>query len=243
MQSKRSRLDRYLSKQLSINRRTVHLLLAQKQVWLDQQLAVSVQQLVDEYTHVRVGDRVLQAKTPSYIMLNKPAGVVSATKDATHTTVIDLLGADQPKDLHIAGRLDFNSTGLLLLTNDGRWSRRLSDPELGVQKRYRVQLDKPVDDEVVEAFARGMHFPYEDVTTRPAKLCVIDEAVAEVTLTEGRYHQIKRMFGRFQIEVLALHRFAVGPLNLDKQLGSGQYRSINKQELQWLAKTTASRAC
>lgn len=210
----------------------MHLLLAQKQVWLDQQLATSVQQRVDEYTHVRVGDRVLQDKSPSYIMLNKPAGVVSATKDPKHTTVIDLLGTDQPKNLHIAGRLDFNSTGLLLLTNDGRWSRRLSSPELGIQKRYRVQLDKPVSAEVVAAFAQGMHFPYEGITTRAAELTVINEAVAEVALTEGRYHQIKRMFGRFQIEVLALHRFAVGSLELDKQLKPGAYRSLTEQELQ-----------
>lgn len=208
------------------------MLLAQKQVWLDQQLATSVQQRVDEYTHVRVGDRVLQDKSPSYIMLNKPAGVVSATKDPKHTTVIDLLGTDQPKNLHIAGRLDFNSTGLLLLTNDGRWSRRLSSPELGIQKRYRVQLDKPVSAEVVAAFAQGMHFPYEGITTRAAELTVINEAVAEVALTEGRYHQIKRMFGRFQIEVLALHRFAVGSLELDKQLKPGAYRSLTEQELQ-----------
>ena len=233
MKSKRSRLDRYLSERLNINRKDVRLLIAQGRVWLDQQPANSIQQLVDEYTHVQFDKQILQANQPSYIQLHKPQGVVSATKDSKHTTVLDLLAPGFPHNLHIAGRLDFNSTGLLLLTNDGRWSRRLSEPEQGIKKRYTVTLDKPVTQTVIDTFTQGIYFAYEDITTRPVALTVMDNNAysAEVIMEEGRYHQIKRMFGHFQIEVLTLHRTAVGSLPLDPQLKPGQSRALNPQEV------------
>ena len=231
MKSKRSRLDRFLSQHLSIKRSDVHLLLAQGRVKVDGQYATDMQQFVDEYTHVEFDDQTLQANQPSYIQLHKPPGVVSATKDLKHRTVMDLLPADYPKNLHVVGRLDFNSTGLVLLTNDGRWSRRLTEPGSCIKKRYRVALDKPVTQAVKDAFAEGIYFAYENLTTRPASLVVIDDHTAEVTLEEGRYHQIKRMFGHFQIEVLTLHRFAVGNLVLDKRLAEGQSRDLTTEEI------------
>src|SRR5690606_23746504 len=121
------------------------------------------------------------------------AGVVSATKDQQHTTVVDLLDVPNREQLHIVGRLDFNSTGLLLLTNDGRWSRRLMTPQYKVIKVYRVSLGEPITEECVMAFASGIHFPYENITTKPATLKILDRFTAEVHLMEGRYHQIKRM--------------------------------------------------
>jgi 16S rRNA pseudouridine516 synthase len=234
MHSKRTRLDRFLSKHLSVKRSDVRLLLAQGRVQVDHQLATNIQQFVDEYTHVKFDHTIVQDKTPSYIMLHKPQGVVSATKDAKHTTAIDLLPDNAPPNLHIVGRLDFNSTGLLLLTNDGRWSRRLTTPESQIYKRYLVGVDKPISQEVISAFAEGIYFAFEDLTTRPASLSVMENLTAgyfsEVVLAEGRYHQIKRMFGHFQIKVLSLHRFAVGNLFLDESLAEGQSRPLSKQE-------------
>jgi len=238
MQSKRARLDRFLSRQLGINKKDSRLLVAQGRVQLDHQVASSVQQLVDEYTHVSYDHQVLQDKTPCYIQLNKPRGVVSATKDRQHRTVVDLLPDKTPSNLHIVGRLDFHSTGLVLLTNDGRWSRRLMEPERHVRKYYRVTLDKPVTPAVIEAFEKGIYFAFEQLTTRPAVLHVIDDAgdchggyVAVVILQEGRYHQIKRMFGHFQITVLSLHRFAVGALTMDAHLNEGQSRHLEPEEV------------
>jgi 16S rRNA pseudouridine516 synthase len=231
MQSKRSRLDRYLSHRLSINRRDVRLLLAQGRVKLDYQTARDIQQFVDQYTHVQFDGQVLQANIPSYVMLNKPQGVVSATKDASHSTVVDLLPHGYPGDLHIVGRLDYSSTGLVLLTNDGRWSRRLTQPESRVAKRYRVSLDKPVSKDIITAFYEGIYFEFEKLTTRPASLSIIDDRNVEVILEEGRYHQIKRMFGRFQIEVLQLHRYAIGGLVLEDSLLEGHSRNLTAQEV------------
>jgi 16S rRNA pseudouridine516 synthase len=229
--SKRARLDRFISKQVGINRRDVRAMLASGRVELDGAPAQSINQLIDQFTHITLDGRVLQANQPEYIMLHKPAGVVSATRDPKHRTVIDLLDQQNPDDLHIAGRLDMNSTGLLLLTNDGSWSRRLASPEQGVKKVYRVTLQKPLTQDYVEAFASGMYFAYEDITTRPATLDIISDQVAEVSLLEGRYHQIKRMFGRFRNPVLALHRIAIGKLWLDPDLSPGQSRHLTQTEL------------
>ena len=174
---------------------------------------------------------ILQDNRPCYLMVNKPAGVVSATTDKRHKTIIDLIDLPDRDGLHIAGRLDFHSTGLLLLTNDGRWSRSLSLPESNVTKRYRVELENPITDDYISAFAEGFYFEYEGITTRPAELTIIGERVAEISLTDGRYHQIKRMFGRFQNKVLSLHRYAIGTLQLDSELSPGQYRDLSAEEV------------
>jgi 16S rRNA pseudouridine516 synthase len=231
MRSKRSRLDRFISLHLSINRRDVRLMLAQGRITLDGHAATDIHQLVDEFTRVSCDGRLLQANTPVYVMLHKPVGVVSATRDEHHATVIDLLDRPDRDCLHIVGRLDFNSSGLMLLTNDGRWSRHLTNPEQKIVKRYRVTVGKPVSEEVVQAFAQGMAFAFEGITTRPAKLVMMDTHIAEVSLIEGRYHQIKRMFGRFDNPVLALHRLAIGPVQLDPELAPGDSRELTPCEL------------
>ena len=229
--SKQARLDRFLSKRVGIPRREVRAILASGRITIDGSPAHSTNQIVGQFTQVTLDDQVLQANAPVYIMLNKPAGVVSATKDGTHRTVIDVVATPGSEELHIAGRLDFNSTGLLLLTNDGAWSRGLVGPEHSVVKRYRVTLEKPLTQEYVEAFAAGMYFDYEGITTRPATLDIISDYVAEVGLVEGRYHQIKRMFGRFQNRVLTLHRYAIGGVLLDASLTLGQSRQLTKTEI------------
>ena len=231
MQSKTARLDRFLSSRAGISRRDVRPILAQGRVTVDGAIASRINQVIGEFTHVQLDNEVLQARHPVYIMLHKPTGVVSATRDERHKTVIDLLDHEDISGLHIAGRLDLNSSGLLLLTNDGRWSRRLSSPQSNVGKLYRVTLEKSITVDYVEAFAEGMYFAYEGITTRPAILRIIDDHHAEVTLVEGRYHQIKRMFGHFQNRVLQLHRIAIGNLRLDSTLDAGQSRELTALEV------------
>lgn len=231
MQSKRTRLDRLISTYLRINRGDVRHMLAQGRVQVNGCIARDVQQLIDEFDQVILDGEVLQNKTPYYVMMNKPACVVSATKDEKHKTVIDLLDKPYRDSLHIVGRLDFNSTGLLLLTNDGRWSKRLTMPGKNVSKVYHVTVEKTLTEEYSTAFEKGMYFPFEDITTRPATLKIISDYVAEVSLVEGRYHQIKRMFGRFQNEVLELHRVAIGNLALDVSLAPEQSRELTAEEV------------
>lgn len=239
MQSKRARLDRFISARTGIKRGEVKRLLASGRIDIDGKPADSVQQLIDQFTRVSLDHCVLQDNTAVYLMMNKPSGVVSATSDKRHKTVVDCLHAStgefERNALHIAGRLDYNSTGLILLTNDGRWSRRLSAPQSQVAKVYQVTLANPVTsecaDQYVSAFASGMYFPYEDISTQAAKLHILDQFTAEVHLLEGRYHQIKRMFGRFQNPVLTLHRSAIGRIQLDPALAPGASRSLTESEV------------
>lgn len=236
MESKKNRLDRFIAVKTGINRRDVRLLIAQKRIMIDGQPATQINQVVDQFSHILCDGQLLQNNRPIYLMMNKPVGVVSATKDDQHKTVIDLLDSPQ-KDLHIAGRLDLNSSGLLLLTNHGAWSRRITAPEHKVNKVYHVTLAKPLTAAYIDAFAEGMFFPYEGITTLPATLKILSEYVAEVTLREGRYHQIKRMFGRFRNPVLKLHRVSIGALTLDNRLNAGESRILTNEELQHLHNT------
>jgi 16S rRNA pseudouridine516 synthase len=233
-QPKRFRLDRFISKHAGVNRRAVRALLASGRVGLDGSAAREINQVVDQFSHITLDGQVLQHNAATYLMLNKPRGVVSATRDDKHRTVIDLLDTNTGNDLHIAGRLDFNSTGLLLLTNDGRWSRRLASAQKPVEKVYRVTVEHALNEHYIEAFAQGMYFPYENITTRPVALTILSDHSAELRLTEGRYHQIKRMFGRFNNKVLILHRIAIGNVVLDPALAAGQYRPLTQIELDGL---------
>jgi 16S rRNA pseudouridine516 synthase len=227
MQTKSFRIDRYLSKKLTINRRDVKLMLAQGRIVINGDVVREIVTIVEEFDHVVLDGELLQDKKAVYIMMNKPIGVVSATKDDVHKTVIDLLPKNGlmndvnlnmkvDHDLHIVGRLDLNTSGLLLLTNDSRWSRKIMSPEAKVKKVYRVTLANNVTEETIAAFAKGMYFPFENITTLPASLTVLTNNMAEVVLMEGKYHQVKRMFGRFRNPVLALHRSSVGNLVLDE---------------------------
>lgn len=231
MSISRSRLDRFLAKQTCHNKKSVRLLLAQKRVEVDGEVATCMEQIIDKFSVVSLDGKVLQQNTAIYLMLHKPVGVVCATKDEQHKTVIDLLQHPDKASLHIVGRLDLNTSGLVLLTNDSRWSEALTLPENKIEKQYLVTLAKPITADYISAFADGMHFSYENIITKPAKLKIINEYQAEVALVEGKYHQIKRMFGRFRNPVAALHRYAIGHLHLDQALHEGESRLLTEKEV------------
>jgi 16S rRNA pseudouridine516 synthase len=235
MTSRYGRLDRLLARQLVVSRGQVKPLLASGRVLLNQEVARHADARVGPFDSVSVDGAVLQqGMARRYLMLHKPAGIVSATSDPQHRTVMDLVRdsrfAAMADALHIAGRLDATSTGLMLLTNDGQWSRTLCDPANGLAKYYRVDLARPVTEADVRAFADGMAFPYEGITTRPAGLQPLPGCRARVTLVEGRYHQVRRMFARCGNQVLALHREAIGPWSLPDDLLPGQVRALADPE-------------
>ncbi|WP_028672466.1 pseudouridine synthase [Saccharospirillum impatiens] len=226
MHSKRSRLDRFIARTCQVPLKAVKPLLARGLVCVNGTVVNDAQWAVDEFDLVVCDGVVLQERTPLYFMLHKPVGVVSATRDAQHTTVLDLIDHPDKESLHIVGRLDLNTSGLVLLTNDGRWSRALTSPEGKVPKRYQVRVTFPLDERYVKAFAEGFYFETEGVVTAPATLTLTSATTAELVLTEGKYHQVKRMFGRFRNPVLALHRTAVGPYVLDDTLAPGEFKPL-----------------
>lgn len=230
MRAKTHRLDRFISQNTEFTQGDVRLLIAQQRVVVDGQLAQSIRQQVTQFSSVLLDGQCLQDNQPVYLMLNKPRGVVSATKDQQHSTVLDLIAHRQTSQLHIVGRLDLNTTGMLLLTNDGAWSRKISLPESKLTKTYAVTVAQPLTAEYIACFRQGIYFAYEDSTTQPADLEILSAYRAQLTLTEGKYHQVKRMFGYFRNQVLALHRSSVGPLQLDG-LELGQSRELTQEEL------------
>jgi 16S rRNA pseudouridine516 synthase len=226
------RLDRFLGNLPCFNRQEVRRLLAQRRVRVDGQPIADGRHEVRVFSRIELDGELLQAGKPArYFMLHKPAGRVSATAHAEHPTVLDLLDEPDRHELHLAGRLDLNTTGLLLITNDGQWSRRLTLPQAHLPKVYQVETGAPILAEYIDAFARGLYFRFENLTTRPARLQILDSHHALLTLVEGRYHQVKRMFGHFRNPVLRLHRQSVGPLRLDPALNEGGYRPLRADEL------------
>ncbi|WP_213875097.1 pseudouridine synthase [Pseudomonas sp. dw_358] len=227
------RLDRFLGNLPRFNRKQVRLLLIARRIKVDGQVTSDPLHEVREFSRVELDDELLQAgRAPRYFMLHKPMGCVSATVDLQHPTVLDLLDEPDKHDLHIAGRLDFNTSGLMLITNDGQWSRRLTQPITKLPKVYHVHTEQPISPEYAETFARGLYFAFEDLTTQPAHLEILDRCSARLSIVEGRYHQVKRMFGHFQNKVLTLHRESMGPLVLDPALAPGQYRHLTAEEIQ-----------
>jgi 16S rRNA pseudouridine516 synthase len=225
------KLDRLIAKHRSLGRREAHRLIAAHQVKVDDIVCVENQYSVDRFMQVQLGDEIIQnAERALYLMLHKPEGVVSATVDAEHQTVIDLIDDPDKHTLHIAGRLDRSSTGLLLLTNDGRWSKQFMNAESKVSKVYLVETLQAIPHEAVATFAQGIYFATEDVTTLPAGLEILAEKRARITLHEGRHHQIKRMLGRVGCLVSSLHRESIGSLTLPENLEPGKWRALTDSE-------------
>jgi 16S rRNA pseudouridine516 synthase len=226
------RLDRFLSNLPQLNRQAARQLLASGRMRVDGAVVCDGLCEVSQFSRIELDSELLQAgKTARYFMLHKPIGVVSATEHEQHRTVLDLLDEPNKAELHLAGRLDLNTSGLLIITNDGLWSRRLTEPRSRLGKVYRVETEQPITPEYVEVFTRGLYFAYEDLTTLPAELVILSSHSALLTLHEGRYHQVKRMFGHFQNKVIALHRLSMGAIQLDPQLAPGQYRALSTTEI------------
>ena len=188
---------------------------------------------------VRIDDAAPVEAGELYIMVNKPAGVLTATEDRRMPTVLDLLPAPlRRRGLGPVGRLDRDVTGLVLLTTDGQLAHRLISPKWKAEKQYRARCEGMLTDREVEAFAQGI--PLSDFTARPARLALVqtsDEgSMAHVILTEGKFHQVKRMFAAVGHPLVALERLRIGPLALDPTLGPGQWRHLTGEEVDALCK-------
>ena len=174
-----------------------------------------------------------------YYMMNKPQGVISATEDPKHKTVLDLMDDyARAKEVFPVGRLDIDTHGLLLLTNDGKLAHALLSPKRHVDKTYLAQINGVMTDADVETFAQGI--PLKDFTCQPAKLELVsidtekDQSLVRVTIAEGKFHQVKRMVAYCGKEVVDLQRLTMGTLTLDEDLKRGEWRRLSKEELEGL---------
>ena len=230
------RIDKIIASQGLYSRSDVKYMVNRKRITVDGKVVTSASQKADvEKNEILLDGKPFVVKKQIYLMLNKPKGYVSATEDKKQQTVLELVPAElKGRDLFPAGRLDKDTTGLMILTDDGVLAHNILSPKKHVQKIYRVELDIPVTEEMQKGFAEGVEL--NDGVCKDAKLIILGEKTAEVTLREGRYHQIKRMFGCYGAKVVELHRIAMGELYLPDDLPEGECRELTEEDLQKLQK-------
>ncbi len=227
------RLDRFLTEQNMGSRSQVKDLIKKGLIQVNGEPVIRPELHIDPAAdRVVFRGRELNRPRYRYYMLNKPGGVVSARKDPKDRTVLDLFPADERKDLFPAGRLDKDTEGLLLLTNDGDLAHRILSPKKHVDKTYFVRTDLPLTAGWAKRLEAGVEIG-EKHPTLPARIRFLPgcEREVEITIQEGKYHQIKRMFQTAGLQVLFLKRLRMGPLVLDERLAPGEYRSLTENEL------------
>lgn len=226
------RLDKLLAGTGKWSRREVKALVRQGLVRVDGRLAASAEDKLDPAAAIiTVAGETISLCRFTYVMLHKPAGVLTATEDRKQPTVLDLLPPELRRiDLAPVGRLDKDTEGLLLLTNDGELAHRLLSPKYHVDKRYLARVDGELSAADTEAFGRGMTLG-DGLECLPAGLEVLPDRVCIVTLREGKFHQVKRMLAARGAPVLYLKRLSMGPLTLDDSLAAGAYRLLRAEEI------------
>lgn len=230
------RLDKYLA-DMSVGTRTeVKQMIKKGLVFVNEQMEKRPERKVGKEDRIVVSGREISYTSYEYLMLNKPAGVVSATEDSIHKTVIDCVQSER-KDLFPVGRLDIDTEGLLLLTNDGELAHRLLSPKKHVAKTYYAKIEGNVTNEEVQKFQEGLNLG--DFVTKPSKLIIKENGIleeglvyseVEVTIYEGKFHQVKRMFEAVGMKVVFLKRLSMGDLILDPGLEVGAFRALTEEE-------------
>ncbi len=229
--AKLMRLDKYLADMGYGTRTQVKDAIKKGRVSINDEKIKSPETKIDiETTIVYMDGQPISYVQTEYYMLNKPQGVVSATEDRKYKTVIDLIDDKSRKDLFPVGRLDIDTEGLLLITNDGDLAHRLLSPKKHVDKTYYVELDSKIPANAKEEMLQGITLE-EEFKTMPATLELLNETTCYLTIREGKFHQVKRMFEYFGCTVTYLKRISMGPLTLDETLKVGEYRLLTKEEL------------
>ncbi|MFM1655505.1 pseudouridine synthase [Brevibacillus sp. B_LB10_24] len=231
---KRERLDKVLANMALGTRKEVKQLVKQGIITVDGEVATDPgMHVVPEMQTIEIDGHPLSYKRWIYVMMNKPPGVISATEDTRHRTVVDLLPLEWATKVHPVGRLDIDTEGLLLLTNDGQLSHSLLSPKKKVDKEYFARIEGRVTSEHVDHFRQGVTLD-DGYQTMPAALEIVaqgDISEVRVTITEGKFHQVKRMFAAFGLQVIYLKRLRMGTLHLDESLDPGEFRELTEQEL------------
>lgn len=224
------RLDKFLSSQLNISRADAKKLINQKRICLSSEKSVRPETQIDlSAENVFFDGEKIIYKKYLYIAQNKPAGVVSASNDNS-LTVIDILPDNLKRQgLFPAGRLDKDSTGFVLITDDGEFAHNVLSPSHHIEKTYVITLLRNVTENEMKEITEGMYLADEKL--KPAKLKKLADETYEIVLTQGRYHQIKRMFGFFHNPVQSLHRTKIGMLSLPKELAPGESRELTEDEI------------
>ena len=232
------RLEHLLMKHFDLSRKQMKKLISSGEVYIDSHPASHVSNNVDPQLQViTVQGNQIEDNSQKYYFLNKPRGIISATTDASHTTVIDLLHKENVKGLYPIGRLDRDTEGLLIITNNGPLGYRLLNPVQHIEKEYYVEVNGPLDNSCIQRFYNGIIF-HDGTICKPAILSILESSPsfskASVIISEGKFHQIKKIFLCVGVKVTFLKRIRFGEFLLDESLSPGEYRPFNSFELQLL---------
>ena len=228
-----TRLDKYLSDNANLTRKTAKHALHRSDVTVDG-VIVKKGDVKISTQEVRLNGEQIFVLGTIYIMLHKPVDYVCSTVDDDGVSVLQLIDEPWSKKLHIAGRLDKDTTGLVLLTDDGQWSHKITSPNNHCEKEYIVTLEEPLTQDLIEMFANGIELNNELKPTKPATLTILSEFSASLVISEGKYHQVKRMFAAVGNRVVGLHRQRIGGLILDDSLKEGQWTRLTESQLKSL---------
>jgi 16S rRNA pseudouridine516 synthase len=228
------RLDKFVCESTGLTRSQAGKMIRQGLVTLNGNKVKQAALQVSTDDVVCLDDQQIEVIGLRYIMLHKPAGYICSTSDPDHPTVFTLLEEPLLERLHTVGRLDLDTTGLVLITDDGQWSHRLSSPKHKVAKTYRVWTADPIPVSAIGQFAEGLMLRSETHPTLPATLEILADKEALLTIQEGRYHQVKRMFAAIGNKVEQLHREKIAGLQLPADLAEGEYRVLSSEQLSLL---------
>lgn len=228
----KARLDKIIANQFNVSRKDARIGIKQGKATVNGETIKDFSLIVDTQDNIAFGGQAMDYKEYIYILMNKPKGVLSASNDKSRKTVVDLVPEMWRRlGLFPVGRLDKDTTGLLIITDDGDFAHKAIAPNKNVYKTYEVTLDGAVTEEMVEAFANGVTL-VDGTLCKKAILAPISENVAEIKISEGKYHQIKRMFGTVGLGVNELKRTALGGLKLPQELKEGECRVLSDNEIQ-----------
>lgn len=229
------RLDKFLSQNSDSSRSLIQQAIKAGRVSVNDVVAKKGDQKLVGDEIVTLDGNIVEPFKTRYLMLHKPLGYVCANSDSDYPTVVDLIRMPRWQELQIVGRLDIDTTGLVLLTDDGQWNHRITSPRHECDKIYRVTTANPISDETAALFAAGVQLHGEKAHTRPAQLEFLSSHEARLKIHEGKYHQIKRMFAAAGNLVVALHRESIGSIRLDPALAPGEYRALTDDEIKSVA--------
>jgi len=229
------RLDRFLSQYTDYSRSLIQQAIKAGRVNVNNAVAKKGDQKLVGDEIITLDGNTVEAFKTRYLMLHKPLGYVCANSDSDYPVVVDLIRLPRWQELQIVGRLDIDTTGLVLLTDDGQWNHRITSPRHECDKTYRVTTANPISNETAALFAAGVQLHGEKVLTLPAQLELISSHEARLTIHEGKYHQVKRMFAAAGNLVVALHRESIGSIQLDPALAPGEYRALTADEIKSVA--------
>ena len=225
------RIDKFIGNNCGLSRTLIHVAIKRGGVTCNGEVVKKTNANMDANDIVTLNGELITAIQTRYIMLHKPAGYVCANTDSEHPTVLDLINLPRKDTLQIAGRLDLDTTGLVLLTDDGQWNHLLTSPKKACHKCYLVTTADPISVSTQADFAAGVLLHGETKLTLPAQLTLIHSHQARLEIQEGKYHQVKRMFSAVGNHVTVLHRERIGNIILDPQLNPGEYRTLTDIEV------------